>query len=128
MMTERGIEANPNQVISIVDMPATKTKKEVQRLTGHLAALNRYISRYSDKCKHFFEALKSKEVWTKECEEAFGKIKSYLTSPPVMVSPKLGEPIGVYLATSDFAVSAVLFVCDKEEKPVYFISKTMNPA
>lgn len=130
MMTQRGIEANPEQIRAILEMPSPKNKKEVQRLTGRLAALNRFISRSSDKCKHFFQILKKAENfgWSEECENAFNEIKKYLTSPPVLASPKTGQTIYIYLASSDYAVSAVLFVLEPDEKPVYFVSKSLTDA
>ncbi|KAF8085674.1 hypothetical protein N665_0652s0002 [Sinapis alba] len=58
IMTERGIEANPKQISAILDIPSPKNGKEVQRLTGRIAALNRFISRSTDKCLPFYELLK----------------------------------------------------------------------
>ncbi|XP_026456048.1 uncharacterized protein LOC113356986 [Papaver somniferum] len=109
MMTQRGIEANPEQIRAILEMPSPRNKKEIQRLTGRLAALNRFISRFSDKCKSFFLALKKAEKfgWNEECEHAFNEIKQYLISPPVLTSPKTGQTVYIYLAASDYAVSAV---------------------
>ncbi|KAL0408265.1 UNVERIFIED_CONTAM: Transposon Tf2-12 polyprotein [Sesamum radiatum] len=43
MISERGIEANPEKIRAIMDMP-TKVIREVQKLAGKLAALNRFIS------------------------------------------------------------------------------------
>ncbi|KAF8079829.1 hypothetical protein N665_0998s0008 [Sinapis alba] len=45
IVTQRGIEANPKQISAILDLPSPKSSKEVQRLTGRIAALNRFISR-----------------------------------------------------------------------------------
>ncbi|XP_026400429.1 uncharacterized protein LOC113296337 [Papaver somniferum] len=129
-MTHRGIEANPEEIRAIREMSPPITKKEVQNLTGLLAALNRFISHSSDRFKPFFDVLKNAAnfVWTNECEKAFDEIKQYLSTPPVLVSPKTGQPIGVYLAAAEYAVSAVLFVTDPHEKPVYFVSKFLTRA
>jgi len=54
-------------------------------LNEYLAALNRFISRSTDKCKPFFQALKKNGAdfrWNEECEIAFQGLKRYLTSPP----------------------------------------------
>ena len=58
MVSQRGIEANPKKVRAILDMVSPKTVKEVQRLTGRVAALNRYVSKATDKCLPFFKVLK----------------------------------------------------------------------
>jgi len=58
LVTERGIEANPKQITAFIDMPSPKTAREVQRLTGRIAALNRFISRSTDKCVPFYQLLR----------------------------------------------------------------------
>lgn len=58
MVSQRGIEANPKKVMAILNMNSSKSIKEVQRLTGRIATLNRFISRATDKCIPFFKTLK----------------------------------------------------------------------
>ena len=53
-MTQRGVEANPSQLNAILESLAPSFRKEVQRLTGKLAALGRFISRFIDRLKPFF--------------------------------------------------------------------------
>lgn len=53
LVTQRGIEANPDQLYALRDMPSPRNRREVQRLTGRIAALNRFISRSTDKCLSF---------------------------------------------------------------------------
>ena len=71
--------------------------KEVQQLTGRLAALSRFMSAGGEKGHPYFQCLKrnSRFVWTKECEEAFVKLKEYLASPPVLCKPQVGTPPSV---------------------------------
>ena len=71
MVSQRGIEANPEKVRAIIDMASPKTVKDVQKLTGRIAALNRFVSRATDKCLPFFKTLKQAFAWTDECEAAF---------------------------------------------------------
>ena len=54
MMTHRGIEVNPNQIKAINSLQSPRNPKEVQKLTGMTAALNRFISRSAHRCKPFF--------------------------------------------------------------------------
>jgi hypothetical protein len=94
-----------------------------------LAALNRFISRSSDKCLPFFKILKKAFNWTEECEFFFKELKNYLTSPLLLSWPMEGEILYLYLAVSQFAVSSELV---REEagkhKPVYFTSKVLHGA
>ena len=50
----RGIEANPDKIKAVLDMSSPSSIKEVQHLTGRIAALSRFVSRASDKCQPFF--------------------------------------------------------------------------
>ena len=64
-----------------------------------------------------------------KCEEAFSVLKTYLSSPPILVSPIEGELLTLYLAVSDFSTNAVL-VRDKErvQHPVYYYSRALRGA
>ena len=81
IVKHRGIEANPDKIKVVLDMPSPSGIKEVQRLTGRIAALIRFVSRASDKCQPFFQVLKKAFQWDTKCEEAFSALKTYLCSP-----------------------------------------------
>ena len=123
IVNHRGIEANPDKIKAVLDMPSPSSIKEVHRLTGRIAALSRFVFRASDKCQPFFQFLKRAFQWDTKCEEVFSALKTYLSSPPILVSPVEGELLTLYLAVSDFSTSAVL-VRDKErvQHPVYYCS------
>ncbi|CAL9022511.1 unnamed protein product [Prunus brigantina] len=131
LVTQRGIEAHPRQIKAILEMKSPSTVKEIQSLTGRAAALNRFLSRSTDKCKPFFKALKKgqRDKWDEECEAAFQSLKAYLTSPPLLSKPIPGEDLFVYLAVSNSAVSSALI---REElgaqHPVFYTSKALLDA
>ena len=129
IVNHRGIEANLDKIKALLDMSSPSGIKEVQQLTGRIAALSRFISRASDKCQPFFQVLKKAFQWDAKCEEAFLALKTYLSSPPILVSPTEGELLTLYLAVSDFSTSAVL-VRDKERvhHPVYYCSRALRGA
>ena len=108
MVSQRGIEANPKKVQAILNMKSPKTVKEVQKLTGRITALNRFVSKATDKCLPFFKTLKQAFAWTNECEAAFQELKRYLSNPPLLNPTKQGEDLYLYLAVSAMAVSAAL--------------------
>ena len=58
LVDERGIEANPDKIQAIIEMKCPRTVKEVQRLTGCMATLGRFVSRSADKSLYFFRTLK----------------------------------------------------------------------
>ena len=57
IVNHRGIEANPDKIKAVLDMPSPSGIKEVQRLTRRISALSRFVSRASDKCQPFFQVL-----------------------------------------------------------------------
>ena len=84
MVSQRGIEANPNKIQAIMEMTPPRNVKEVQSLNGKVAALNRFVSRATNKCFHFFRTLKKSFEWTAECQQAFEELKAYLSAPPLL--------------------------------------------
>ena len=58
MVSQQGIEANPDKVKAIIEVKSPKIVKEVQSLTGKVAALNKFVSRATEKCMPFFKVLK----------------------------------------------------------------------
>ncbi|XP_074271450.1 uncharacterized protein LOC141595386 [Silene latifolia] len=131
MVTQRGIEASKEQIRAILQLESPQKLKDVQRLAGKVAALNRFISRASDRCKLFYDILRKSQKfeWTEEHEKAFAELKSYLSTPPLLAKSEQGEPLFLYLSVTEAAVSAVL-VKEQEgvQHPVYYISKSLSPA
>ncbi|XP_030942035.1 uncharacterized protein LOC115967090 [Quercus lobata] len=110
-------------------MASPKTVKDVQKLTGRIAALNRFVSRATDKCLPFFKTLKQAFAWTGECKAAFQELKQYLSSPPLLSPSKEGENLYLYLAVSASAVSAALIREEgKKQLPVYYVSQAFQGA
>ncbi|VFQ79467.1 unnamed protein product [Cuscuta campestris] len=131
MVSRRGIEANPEKVRAIMEMEPPKTAKEVQRLTGRLAALNYFLSKLAEKAHPFFTVIKKRETfeWTQECQEAFEELKRYLASPPVLSKPEPGDVLILYLAIADCAISAVIVRKENgAQHPIYYVSKTLRDA
>ena len=129
MVSQKGIEANPKKVRVIFDMTSPKTVKEVQKLTGRIAALNRFVSKATDKCFPFFKTLKQAFAWTDECEKAFQDLKHYLSNPPILSPSKEGENLYLYLAMSTTAVSAALiWEENRTQLPIYYVSQAFQEA
>ncbi|XP_033138789.1 uncharacterized protein LOC117129318 [Brassica rapa] len=129
IVTQRGIEANPKQISAVLDLPSPRNCREVQRLTGRIAALNRFISRSTDKCLPFYDLLRGnkKFIWDDKCEEAFNQLKHYLTTPPILAKPDIGDVLSLYIAVSSAAVRSVLIKEDRgEQRPVFYMSRRMT--
>ena len=128
-VNNQGIEANPDKIKVVLDMHPPSNTKEIQRLTGRIAALNHFVSRSSDKCRPFFQVLKKAFHWDVQCEEPFSTLKTYLSSPPILVSPSEGELLTLYLAVSDFSTNAALVrERDGIQQSVYYYSRALRGA
>ena len=66
MVSQRDIEANPDKIWVIMEIVPPRNMKEVQSLNGKIAALNKFVSRATDKCLPFFRTLKKSFEWTAE--------------------------------------------------------------
>ncbi|GJV75189.1 reverse transcriptase domain-containing protein [Tanacetum coccineum] len=136
MVTSEGIRANPKKTKAIADMQSPRTLKEMQSLSGKLAALKRFLSRSAEKSLPFFEMLKdiTKENkdeyrWTESAEKAFQEMKQCIVGIPLLTTPGKEETLYVYLAAATEAVSAVLLTKRKGKQcPIHYVSRTLNEA
>ena len=106
----RGIETNLEKIKALIDMKSPAKVKDVQSLTGRIAALSRFISKSTDKCVPFFNLLmgNKKFEWTEECEQAFQALKTHMVQPPILSKPVDKETLFIYLAITEYIASVVL--------------------
>ncbi|KAI5335008.1 hypothetical protein L3X38_025141 [Prunus dulcis] len=132
MVSQRGIEANPEKIKAIINMERPKTYKDIQSLTGRVATLTRFISKATDKCVPFFKALKGGKqhiVWTAECDQVFQDVKSYMSKTQMLSKPLPGEILLLYLSVSSTDVSSMLIrKPEKVELQIFYISKALQNA
>jgi len=103
--------------------------KEVQQLTGRMAALSRFVFAGGDKGHPYFQCLRrnSRFAWTEECKAAFLKLKEYLAAPPVLGKPQMGVPLRLYFVVTERTISSVLVQeQDQTQKPIFFVSKVLQ--
>ncbi|XP_070010943.1 uncharacterized protein [Nicotiana sylvestris] len=100
MVSNQAIEINPDKIKAIEDITVMDNVKVVQRLTGRIAALGRFISRASDKSHRFFSLLKKKNyfAWTRECQQALKELKRWRlnvkgTELGIVLKPLTGNTI-----------------------------------
>jgi ribonuclease HI len=143
IVSHRGIEANPKKFEAVMRMEAPRSQKKVQRLTGCMAALSRFISRLGEKGLPFYKLLKKVDKFqcTIEEQEALDALKKFLTTPPVLKPPRRAMPdqpaedLLLYISCMTHVVSTELVVERAEEghaypvqHPVYFISEVLGPS
>nr|KYP61734.1 Retrovirus-related Pol polyprotein from transposon 412 family [Cajanus cajan] len=128
MLSARGIEANRDKCQAVIDMRSPSNLKELQRLSGRLVALSRFLPRLGDKISPMTKLLRKASAfsWDEPCEKAFMALKAALATPPILTRPDPSRPLLVYLVVSEDAISSVL-VQEKEgtQAPVYFVSRLL---
>jgi hypothetical protein len=112
IINHHGIEANPEKISAITNMKAPTCIKDVQKLTGCMAALNRFISKLGERRHPFFKLLKPQEkfVWTPEADQALAQLKDFLSKPLVLTAPRKSEQLLLYLAATTHVVSTAIVV------------------
>ena len=102
-----------------MDTPATI--KDVQKLIGCMAALNRFLSRLGERGLPFFKLLKRQDKfeWTIEAAEVLENFKHHLQSPPILTGPLPGEELLLYIAAATHVVSTAIVVERPEEGHAY---------
>ena len=106
---------------TIVRMERSVRIHDVQRLTGCLAALSRFISRLGEKALPLYRLMKKSDTfeWTDEAQIAFDDLKALLSTQPVLTALLSKEPLLLYIVATNQVVSTVLTVEREEEGKAY---------
>jgi hypothetical protein len=131
-VSHRGIEANPTKIQAITNMTPPQSTRDVQRLTGRIAALNRFISKSAEQSLPFLKTLRGAKdfAWGPEQAAAFASLKQHLSKLTILTSPDSSLPLLLYVVASPHAVSvALVHEQDREgttrQCPVYYVSEVL---
>jgi hypothetical protein len=135
VVSERDIEANPEKISAIMEMGPIKNLKGVQRVTGCLAALSRFIAQLGERSLSLYKLMKKSDhfTWILEAQEALDSLKNLLKSPPILTAPTAEEPMLLYISVTTQVVSAALVVeleeprrSQKVQRPMYFVNEGLS--
>ncbi|XP_022855981.1 uncharacterized protein LOC111377155 [Olea europaea var. sylvestris] len=120
MITHRGIEVNPDKIQALISMEASKCKRDIQKLTGRVAALNMLVSRAADRCFPLFKLLRENNGfdWNEECNLAFQELKQTLSTLPVLIKPEPSDTLLLYLAVSQNASHPIVVLTNQPLRPI----------
>ncbi|PKI49573.1 hypothetical protein CRG98_030029 [Punica granatum] len=110
MVSERGIEVDPDKVKAIRELRSPSTTREVRGFLGRLNYIARFIANLTDKCQPLFRLLLKNAAieWDEECQKAFNTIKAYLAQLPVLVTPTPNCPLILYLTVRRQSLGCML--------------------
>src|SRR3954464_6652423 len=109
--------------------------KDVQKFTGCLASLSRFLSRLGEKAIPLYQLMKKtdKFIWTPKEDEAFKDLKRMMSTAPVLAAPIEKEPMILYIAATTRVINIVMVVerskKDKAQlvqRPVYYVSEVLS--
>ncbi|GJS22592.1 reverse transcriptase domain-containing protein [Tanacetum coccineum] len=127
-----GLRVCPNKVEAVLNLPSPRCLKDVQKLNGKVASLNRFLSKSAEKSLPFFKTLKkymkkSNFQWTAEEEIAFKQMKQSIAELPMLATPTEKEEMIMNLEAAKEAISAVLMTeRDGKQVPIYFVSRMLQ--
>ncbi|GJY67545.1 putative nucleotidyltransferase, ribonuclease H [Tanacetum coccineum] len=125
------IEVDKAKIKSISKLPYTTNVKAIRSFLGNAGFYRRFIKDFSQ-VTHPMTQLLMKDApfnFSKECKQAFDKLKQELTQPPIMIKMDWSLPFEIMCDASDYAVRAVLGQRkDKHFQSIHYASKTMNEA
>ena len=105
---KKGIEINQNKTKAIMETKVPTSKRELQSLLGKINFLRRFISNLSGRTQAFSPLLRLKQgqafEWNETHQEAFDKIKRYLSQPPILSPPSWGKPMRLYISASEVSI------------------------
>jgi hypothetical protein len=133
LVSKKGIGTKPDKIKALIEMQDPISVKDVQKLTGRVTALNRFIPRAAERSLPFFQVLRSCKNfhWFETQKQAFQELKDYLSNMTKLCPPEPRSPLLLYVSASNSVVRAVL-VQEKEEEgkfkqiPVYFASEALS--
>ena len=99
--------------------------KQVQKLSGCLAALSRFISRLGEKALPLYRLLRRTGhfEWTDAATAGLEEIKALLASNPILAVPNISEPMLLYISATYQVVSALLVVEREEDEHKFPLQK-----
>jgi hypothetical protein len=133
LVSHRGIEANPTKIQEIINMTPPQSTRDVQRLTGRLAALNRFISKSAKRSLPVLKTLSGAKdfAWGPEQAAAFTSLKQQLSDLAILTSSDPTLPLLLYIVALPYAVSAALVQEQDREGMtrqclVYYVSEVLT--
>ncbi|CAL2277578.1 unnamed protein product [Prunus armeniaca] len=134
LVHQRGIEVDKSKATAIMTAPPLRTKKELQSFLGKVNYLRWFISNLVGKIRPLTPLLKLKDterfVWGAEHQAALDDIKQYLSQSPVLMPPRRGKPLRLYILALEGSIGCLLAQNNESEREqgVHYLSRTLNMA
>ena len=131
IVSQYGVSTDPHKVEAVKEWPTPRRVRDVRAFLGLTGYYRRFIQNYGEIAKPLHELTEknSEFIWTTERERAFQKLKSSLTTAPILGYPSAEED-DVFLLDTDASnchIGAVLSQRQGgEEKVIAYGSKVLS--
>lgn len=132
IIDERGVRPDPEKISAVLDYPQPRTVKDCRRFMGMAGWYRRLIPNFSSITAPITDLTgkrKDKFVWTDMAQEAFEKLKTILTSEPILANPDFTKPFIIQCDASDRGMGAALLQGEgDQERVIAYWSQKFNSA
>jgi hypothetical protein len=131
IISENGVEMDLVKVAGVADWPEPTNKQEVQSFLGFVNFYHRFVRYFSHHAHPLFDLTWKDQKWQWSPSEAsaFWKLKEFVTSAPVLITPADDQPFCIEADSLDFATGVVLaqlLAEDEKWHPVAYLSKSLS--
>ncbi|CAN6445433.1 unnamed protein product [Victoria cruziana] len=125
-ISAEGVAVDPSKVEAVVKWPQPTSVSEIRGFLGLAGYYRRFVQGFSQLVSPMTRLLKKGVAldWTGECEQSFQEIKRRLTTAPILVLPKVGEPYVVYTDASRDGYGGVLM---QNDRVIAYTSRQLRP-
>ncbi|PAA84541.1 hypothetical protein BOX15_Mlig014170g1 [Macrostomum lignano] len=130
-ISAEGIRPTQDKVSAIQSIPIPECAEDVRRLVGMLGFYRRFVPHFASIANPLHQATqKSRQFqWTTQCDDALRKLKSALSTPPVLKLPDFSKGFRLCCDSSGVAIAGVLSQLHEDaECPVAYASRVLNKA
>ena len=131
VISQKGIEVDRAKVDFISSLPIPRSVKDIRSFLGHAGFYRRFIKDFSKIARPLTNLLSDDVtfLFDESCICAFARLKSELTSAPIIQPPNWSLPFEIMCDASDYAIGAVLGQrVNKVPHVISYASKTLNDA
>ena len=140
IVSEEGIETDPDKVQKVLDWPTPKSPEEIRRFIGFIGYYRKFIPNFSKISKPLTIMMpkpdskkknrqkKAEFNWGTEQHQAFNHLKELLTHPPILGYANYSLPFELHTDASQSGLGAVLYQEQGGRKRVIsYASRSLSP-
>ena len=130
-VTEEGLLPDPALLMAIQEIPPPKTATEVRSFLGLAGYYRRYVKNFAAIAGPLHALTRKDGVfhWSADCQDAFDRLKTLLTTSPITAFPNFSQSFGLYTDASTAGLGAILAqVREGRERIICCASRSLNQA